>query len=186
MRPKKQIPVKAFLADMHGGMTDQQLMEKYKVSSRGLQRVFRKLLDADAITPAQLRGRVPSFEDTVSLDFENLRFPSDEHLECLVPVYDETAPSCVGSLCEIGDNGLTIEGLTVEPGQVRRIVVAAHDFFQIDSFTIELKCKWAKPEEPGKPPVAAFEIASIAESDKPNLRSLERLVKIHDKQDSGS
>ena len=181
MRPKKQIPVKEFLADMQGGMTDLQLMEKYKVSSRGLQRVFKKLLDVDAIAPADLRGRVPSFEDTVSLDFENLAFPKDEHLECLVPVYDANDPACTGSICELGDNGLTIEGFHVEPDDKRSIVVAAHDFFEIDSFPLEVRCKWSKPELPGKPPVAAFEIASVAKDDEPKLRSLVRLVRIHDK-----
>lgn len=184
MRPKRQIPVKQFLNDMKAGMTDLQLMEKYRVSSRGLQRVFKKLLDVDAVTPAELRTRVPSFEDTVSLDFENLQFPTEEHLECLVPVYDATDPTYTGSICEIGDNGLTIEGLPAKPDEVRRIVVAAQDFFEIESFTVEVRCLWAKPALAGKPPVAAFEITSIAQNDSPNLRSLVRLVKMQERQEA--
>jgi hypothetical protein len=181
MKPKRQIAVKPFLDDMKAGLTDLQLMEKYKVSSRGLQRVFKKLLDANAISPAQLRGRVPSFEDTVNLSFDSLQFPTEQHLECLVPVYDAMDPSRMGSICEIADNGLTIEGINAQPNEVRKIVVAAHDFFQIDSFTMEVRCKWAKPGHGGAPSIAAFEIASIAEADNPHLRSLVRLVKIHDK-----
>ncbi len=180
MRPKRQIAVAPFLADMRAGMTDLQLMEKYRVSSRGLQRIFRKLLDVEAITPAQLFGRVPSFEDTVSLNFETLQFPTDENLFCLVPAYYEGDPASRGSICEIGDNGLTVEGLHARPNETKRIVVAAREFFDIDSFAVEARCKWSKTKRPGDLPLAAFEITGISHHDSPSLRNLVRMVKMQD------
>jgi hypothetical protein len=42
-------------------------MEKYKLSSRGLQRVFNKLVDSGSVTSADLSGRSMSYDDSVTL-----------------------------------------------------------------------------------------------------------------------
>jgi hypothetical protein len=53
-------------------MTDAQLMDKYRLSARGLQSVLDKLLDAKLITQAERDWRPVDYEDTVTLDLDYL------------------------------------------------------------------------------------------------------------------
>ena len=43
---RRTIPARSFVGDMRSGMTDSALMEKYKLTARGLHSAFRKLLAA--------------------------------------------------------------------------------------------------------------------------------------------
>src|SRR5271157_6421603 len=54
---KRRIDTKELVADIRTGLTDVALMEKYKLSSRGLQRVFTKLVDSGSAMAADLSGR---------------------------------------------------------------------------------------------------------------------------------
>ncbi len=47
--PKKTINAKEILADIKGGMDDSALMEKYQLSEKGLQSLFKKLVDAGVL-----------------------------------------------------------------------------------------------------------------------------------------
>jgi hypothetical protein len=55
--PNKQINVKAFIADLRAGMDDSALMQKYELSEKGLESVFRKLLDAGVLKQEELDRR---------------------------------------------------------------------------------------------------------------------------------
>ena len=57
MEPKRKIKAKDIVSDIRQGMSDSQLMEKHTLSSKGLQSVFRKLVDANAIKPRELFNR---------------------------------------------------------------------------------------------------------------------------------
>ena len=53
---KRRIDTEELVADIRSGVTDVALVEKYKLSSRGLQRVFTKLLDSGALMADDLSG----------------------------------------------------------------------------------------------------------------------------------
>ncbi|MDQ1238886.1 MAG: hypothetical protein QG577_1071, partial [Thermodesulfobacteriota bacterium] len=59
MSPKRRIKGNEIVADIKGGMTDQRLMEKYKLSEQALKNIFRKLVDAGAILESELQERIP-------------------------------------------------------------------------------------------------------------------------------
>jgi hypothetical protein len=180
VKPKREIRAKDFLIDFHSAFTDGQLMEKYKVSAKGLERIFKKLLDANVISASDLRSRSPLYVDTVILDLNSLEFTADNNLSCLVPVYDQSNPACVGSVCEIANNGLIVSGFAAEPDQTRRLVIDSGDFFQIDSFGFEAKCRWFKADDPEESCLTAFEITNITDSASINLAALLRTVKIQE------
>ena len=46
LMPKRLINTKKILADIKAGMNDAGLMEKYRLTEKGLQSVFKKLVDA--------------------------------------------------------------------------------------------------------------------------------------------
>jgi hypothetical protein len=71
-KAKRRIEVDVALKDIRSGMDDAFLMEKYRVSARGLQSLFSKLVRAGAIQLAELDQRMPAFMGTVFLPEEGL------------------------------------------------------------------------------------------------------------------
>lgn len=67
MTIKPKIKAKDLVQDIRSRMTDAQLMAKYRVSIKGLQSIFRQLLDTNAITQAELDARRGPYKDTVIL-----------------------------------------------------------------------------------------------------------------------
>ncbi len=64
MIPKPRIKAGDAVRDIRSGMTDSQLMEKYGLSAKGLQSLFLKLLEAKAITDAEMNQRRAIYHDT--------------------------------------------------------------------------------------------------------------------------
>ncbi len=72
--PQKQTPVgppsiKAgeALRDIRSGMSDSDLMDKYRLSAKGLQDLFDQLVQAGAISQSELDHRFSSVDETVDL-----------------------------------------------------------------------------------------------------------------------
>jgi hypothetical protein len=64
---KRKITARDILADLEAGLDDRELMEKFKLTSEGLQSLFNKMLKARVITRAELDSRAPINERTVEL-----------------------------------------------------------------------------------------------------------------------
>jgi predicted transcriptional regulator len=71
---KPRIDAKQALDDICSGMDDQALMDKYNISSKGLQSLFRKLVSAGAITQEDLDLRTSASFGNVSIT-TNVRKP---------------------------------------------------------------------------------------------------------------
>ena len=63
MTPKPRIKARDAVRDIRSGMTDSGLMEKYGLSAKGLQSLFLKLLEAKAITHAEMNQRRAIYHD---------------------------------------------------------------------------------------------------------------------------
>ena len=70
MATKRTINANEIAKDIRSHMTDNQLMAKYSLSARGLERVLRKLLEVKLITQFEFDCRPVEYEDTVLLDVE--------------------------------------------------------------------------------------------------------------------
>jgi hypothetical protein len=67
-RPSRPpLDARQIVGDVRAGMTDAELMEKYRVSSRGLQSVFDQLVKIGVMRQSELDQRMPSFDATVDL-----------------------------------------------------------------------------------------------------------------------
>jgi len=64
MPQKRALKAREVVNDIRSGMTDPELMEKNGLSAKGLQSLFRKLLEAKVITPAELEQRRSVYHDT--------------------------------------------------------------------------------------------------------------------------
>ena len=63
MVPKRKIKARDIVNDIRSHMTDPELMAKYDLSARGLQSAFIKLLNARAITHAEMNQRRAIYHD---------------------------------------------------------------------------------------------------------------------------
>jgi len=178
MAVKRKIKGKDFISDIRSGMNDSQLMDKYDLSLTGLQKIFRKLVDSGAMRMEELYGRNPLRDDSVVIDLNDLSLSPDNGLVCIIPICDATAPECCGAVCEIGENGLEVSGISATVGGTRSFRIDASDFFAVDEFSLKAKCLWCKESPLDQSPVAGFEITGILSEDLENLRELVRRIKV--------
>jgi hypothetical protein len=73
METKRTIKAKDIVKDIGSGMTDSQLMNKHELSSKGLQSIFKKLINAKAMKVQKIFNRAPSCGDDTA-DVTNIRF----------------------------------------------------------------------------------------------------------------
>lgn len=72
-KPKVQINANEVLEDLHNGMDDACLMIKYNLSYRQLQRLFRKLILAEYISPMELAERLCVTKSQVTQAFVDMQ-----------------------------------------------------------------------------------------------------------------
>jgi len=78
----RKINAKDVAQDVHGGMGDTLLMEKYHLNSKQLESVLRKLVEADLITHMQLYERTSLSDSQITRAFveaEKAVAELDEH-----------------------------------------------------------------------------------------------------------
>jgi hypothetical protein len=171
---KPIINAKDIIEDIRLGMDDAQLMRKYKLTSKGLQSAFTKLINNRLMTVDEVYGqRRSDDEDTVIID--DMTLIQKHFLTVTAPVYEAGKPEVHGTLQEVTERGLTISGIESRIGEVKSFVVPCHEFLKIKEITFEAKCLWVKKKRTTKEWSAGFQITQI---DKKNLGCLRELVKV--------
>lgn len=67
---KKSVKASEVLKDIKAGMTDAALMEKYGLTEKGLESLFRKLLDGGLLKQSELDNRKALLEKAIELAWE--------------------------------------------------------------------------------------------------------------------
>jgi hypothetical protein len=171
MKPKKQISAREITEAMHSGTSDQDLMLKYKLTSRGLQSVFKKLLAARLISENELRERMPSFVDTAEL-IQSRTTPRHYPLIRL-PIFDLDDLSMDHYYVrDLSEKGVQIAGMSIEVGAKKTFVVQIDDFADFLPFHFGAVCKWNKPATDDAPKISGFSIEHISEDCLEELRKV--------------
>ena len=121
VQPKKRISAQGLVADIRAGMTSAQLMDKHKLTLRGLQRVFRKLVDAGWLTHEECVAAVPDEETSITL--QKIRQIPRRLPVLSVALYDRRRPAVTGVLRDISERGLGVAGMRAETDETRTLVV---------------------------------------------------------------
>jgi hypothetical protein len=174
MAEKRKIKGLDVLADMQAGMSGSELMEKYRLSTQGLEFILRQLSDAANANPGQFYGRSEVEEETE--DTSGIRMLARTDMMCPLRVYDEKNPDIQGTVRDITSKGLGIRGFDVRVGQICALVICADEFFQIDRFGFRAVCRWIKTDPLDGERVAGFEISKIPTSCEKQLQNLMELV----------
>jgi len=167
---RRKISARDFIEDIRGGLTDSELMDKYKLTALGLQSAFTKLVDAGAIKPEEIFGRLPDYDSTIGV--EGLRLLHRHYLDFPLPVIDVERNEVSGAVRDISRNGLGIIGIEAVEGETRGFMIPADQFFQIEPIVLRAQCRWIKHDEDLMQHIGGFQIISVSQGDLKELRRL--------------
>lgn len=170
----RQLTAGELLQEIRSGVSDFELMERYGLSSKGLEKAFRTLIKAGAIKEEELRSRSQSFYDTVFI--ESMREMPRYYLALTVEIYEATRPRNKGKLRDITEQGVGITGIPAKVGEVKTFVIPADKFIDVSRIVFDAECIWTEQEGPGGRVAAGFRLASISEQALTDLKALVRAV----------
>ena len=173
MQLKRKIRAGDIIRDVRAGMTVSQLMDKYRFSLKILRFVFRRLLNAGAITKDELAAQTALYKDT--LELKGVRKWIRKSMVFPVRIYDSGNPFATGYVRDISEKGVCVEGIEAAVGEIKNFIVRSGAFGEGHTLVFEGKCRWVNPQQsPGTKWVAGFEITSISNLDSGELRKLVR------------
>ncbi|MBI4962358.1 MAG: PilZ domain-containing protein [Desulfomonile tiedjei] len=170
----RQITAGELVQEIRLGVSDFELMEKYGLSSKGLEKAYRILIEAAVITEGELRNRSQSVYDTVFI--ESMRELPRYYLALTVEIHDAARPGTPGKLRDITEQGVGITGIRATIGEVKTLVIPAESFIDVQRIVFDAECIWTEPGGPGGEPAAGFRIANISEQGLNDLKELIRAV----------
>jgi hypothetical protein len=169
---KRQIPAEELVKDIRLGRTDRELMDKYKVSSRKLFKVLRKLAAAGHIGEAQLRERDNLGTDVSAID--RCRRTPRNYLAFAVEVYAEEDPGTKGTVLDISKRGLAVEGIKAGVGEISILRIVPGEVADMDLLRVEARCLWSQKAPQGED-VSGFIIVNLS---KDARRVLEKFIRL--------
>ncbi|MGO9568253.1 MAG: PilZ domain-containing protein [Desulfomonilaceae bacterium] len=166
---KKTLNAKEILADIKAGMNNTALMEKYRLSEKGLQSLFKKLVILKAISHSELYQRSKSSRERID-HIRNRKSPR-ARLTIRVPIY-ELESGDEGILRDISEAGMRVAGVEARVGQPKTFQIPVNMYVESDPLLVRAECKWVELRQGGKEYfVAGFEITHVSESDSETLQN---------------
>ena len=173
MAAQKEIKAKEIVSEIASGVGDNELMDKYKLTFRGLQSVFKQLLDLKIVDAELLEERiVPQLETATTMI---VRLPRTD-IYVPIPVQDLSNPIMRGLVINISERGLGVKALRAEIDEVKALLVKPDAFLQLKPFALKAKCRWVKSSDDPKEILAGFEIIFIGPSELEEMQNLIQTV----------
>jgi uncharacterized protein (DUF433 family) len=170
VRVKKRISAKEIVRDIRTGMTAPQIMKNYKLSTKGLHSLFRKLLEKRCLAEEEFAGVSP--DEGISVILQKIRKAARHHPVLSVTVYEKRKPEVTGLLHDLSEQGIGVVGIAALPDEMKTLVLVPHESLPLDPFTIHVRCRWFKEGNANSLCSAGFEIAHAELSSLEALREL--------------
>ncbi len=167
------IQAMGFLDDLRSGMTDTDLMKKYKLTARGLGSVFRHLIDEKSVRLAEIVRRFRHRSDLPELIAEFRTRPRIEPSVAL-PIFESTRPENRGVISDLTEQGMGVRGLEAQVDDIKTLVVPVQEFFDISPILLQVICTWRGDDEAEPAVTAGFRVVDVL---KGSLMELCRLVR---------
>ncbi len=174
MERKRQINGKEVVNDLRSGMADWQLQIKYKISTKSLWSIFRRLLKSNAISHSELYETSSLYRERID-HLKERKYPRAD-LDVYVPVYD-IGDSAIGVLRDISESGLRVAGVNASVGQAKTVQIPVDMLVKAPPLLTIAECKWV--EIKGKTleySIAGFEIIDLPEKDRKILNDFIKLL----------
>ncbi|MBI4964726.1 MAG: hypothetical protein HY913_15715 [Desulfomonile tiedjei] len=172
-REKKRVNVRAITEDILEGMTESQIMEKYGLSSRGLQSTFWKLAHSGILTWDELLGIYPNLDDSITL--RGIRDAMRSYPILTIEVFEENNPQNAGQIIDVSNRGFGARGLLARVEEVKTLMLVPSEIMDINPIRVQAVCRWFRPNQSEGGLSAGFEIADI---DQNGAAALDELLEI--------
>ncbi len=166
------IQISEVVRDIRSGLTKQELMEKYHVTSRALFWIFVELIGLGALNVQEIDGKLYSgWLEPVSL---TMRKWKRHKVNFYVPICANTEPDIVGSIRDVSAQGLGIRGITAAVGETKTLCILGDSFGELGTTVLDGRCAWAGKDSRGVC-LSGFEIdeTSIA-----GIQEIQLLIKL--------
>ncbi len=171
---KHKISAKSMREDIRSGLSETDLMAKHHLSPKGLQSLFRKLVEAKIIKHADLYNRFASYRKRT--DQLKRRKARRAELSVPLPVHDVGSTS-FGILRDISLTGLRVAGIKYKVGDVRTFQLPIDVFMNADPLLVIAKCQWVSEKgNKRKYFVAGFELVDLSPADQKVLSEFINLL----------
>jgi hypothetical protein len=189
MQPKRSIRAKEIAADIGSGMTDLRLMAKYRLTSRGLDAVYRKLGELKLIVPRESgdKRQARSPAQTENLDFveplsdTTLRISPRQIIDFPLRCYDADDPETIGDIRDLSEEGIGVKGLQSRPIEIRTLVIPISELYMPQPVVLEAICRWSGRDETDGAPLAGFEVTKFVQGSLQEILDLIRALTLEER-----
>lgn len=161
------------MADIRSGMTNDELMNKYRLSAKGLARAFRELGEARAVEPNECCQGSERSDDAIIVD-EKRRLERNR-VAAYMAIYERQDLEIRGLVRDITERGVGIKGIKAAQGETKTFLITPDEFVEVDPFQFEAICRWVL-ETPDGEYASGYEITDIGEKDLKELRKMIKLI----------
>jgi hypothetical protein len=170
MLRKRRIRPREVLNEIRSGIGEAELRAKYRLSSKGIERLFNLLVTSGTIDQSELVEKCPWYEQKIS--HVEQRWEPRVSLKGKIYVYDVLRSSS-GALRDISGKGFRAAGIDCEVGESKSFLLDFQPLIEADPVLVVAKCQWKETRgHTQKYITAGFEILDISEADSKVLRSL--------------
>lgn len=180
MSPKRKIRAIDIVEDIRSGKTDPELMEKFQLTSSALQWAFRKLLEAEAISPEDIYRRPSSTDEIVDFGAA-YRIITRYALDIPLPVHELDNTDSKGLVKDISVNGVGIRGIEATVDEIKTFVIPADALFGIELVEFEAICRWTKRDKIEGECSSGFEVLNVMKGDLKDLEMVIRSIPLEDR-----
>jgi hypothetical protein len=172
------------LADLKAGLSEGELMNKYKLSPKRLQKLVEVLVKKNSKLHDELYSKSSVYrhitEYLASRRSKRVRVP------IAIRVYDK-AESQRGFLRDLSTTGIRVAGIRSEVGQTKVLVLPLDELAESEPLEFSAVCRWSKEKGIHKKyPVSGFEIVEMGEDSRARFLELIESLRFHDEGEEGT
>jgi hypothetical protein len=172
------------LADLKAGLSERELMNKYKLSPKRLQKLVEVLVKKNSKLHDELYRKSSVYrnitEYLASRRSKRIRVP------VAIRVYDK-AESQRGFLRDLSTNGIRVAGIRSEVGQSKVLLMPLEEVAESEPLEFTAVCRWSKEKGINKKyPVSGFEIIEMSEDSRTRFLELIESLRFHDEGDEAT
>jgi uncharacterized protein (DUF433 family) len=172
---KRKIRPREVLDEIRSGISEAELRTKYRLSVRGVERLFNLLVANGTVDQSELFEMYPFYERKLS--HIEQRWEPRVTLNGKVYVYD-VLRSSTGTLRDISEKGFRAAGINCSVGESKSLLIDLQPLIKADPVLVVARCRWAETRGHSRKYITAgFEILEISDSDAVVLRSLIELLR---------
>jgi DNA-binding Lrp family transcriptional regulator len=166
---KNKVRINEVVKDIRSSLTKQELMEKHRLTSRGLSWVLTKLISMGAISWEEIYGKVCSSYQELALDM--LRRSERHTPHFYVPIYASAEPKIVGRVRDVSQHGISVKGIQAEVDETQTLIIPGDSFGELGRLIFDARCAWSGKDSWGEY-LSGFEITNVEAGSKREFQLL--------------